>query len=104
MTPDNHLDELLGAYAVDAVDELDRQRVEAYLTEHPEHGGQAVAMRQAAAMLAHTGNPAPGGVGSHRNALDGRSRSFRSAVLRRVPRRRLLHAADSSPPCLQQPC
>ena len=32
MTPDKHLDELLGAYAVDAVDELDRQRVEAYLT------------------------------------------------------------------------
>ena len=59
MTPDDHLDELLGAYALDAVDDLERRRVEAYLAEHPEARAEVWQMRQAASMLAHTGNPAP---------------------------------------------
>ena len=62
MTPDDHLDELLGAYALDAVDDIDRQRVEAYLADHPEARAEVWQMRQAASMLAHTGNPAPEGV------------------------------------------
>ena len=62
MTPDDHLDELLGAYALDAVDDLDRRRVEAYLAEHPEARAEVWQMRQAASMLAHAGNPAPEGV------------------------------------------
>ena len=101
MTPDNHLDELLGAYAVDAVDELDRQRVEAYLTEHPEARAEVWQMRQAAAMLAHTGNPAPEGVWDRiANALDGRSPQF-AAVLQSpaptaAPRRRLVAALSAA--------
>ena len=59
MTPDDHLDELLGAYALDAVDDLERRRVEVYLAEHPEARAEVWRMRQAASMLAHTGNPAP---------------------------------------------
>ena len=59
MTPDDHLDELLGAYALDAVDDLERRRVEAYLAEHPEARAEVWQMRQAASMLAHSGNPAP---------------------------------------------
>ena len=62
MTPDDHLDELLGAYALDAVDDVDRRRVEAYLADHPEARAEVWQMRQAASMLAHTGNPAPEGV------------------------------------------
>lgn len=62
MTPDDHLDELLGAYALDAVDDLERRRVEAYLADHPEARAEVWQMRQAAAMLAHTGNAAPEGV------------------------------------------
>ena len=62
MTPDEHLDELLGAYALDAVDDLERRRVEAYLAEHPEARAEVWQMRQAASMLAHTGNPAPDGI------------------------------------------
>ena len=59
MTPDDHLDELLGAYALDAVDDLERRRVEAYLAEHAEARAEVWQMRQAASMLAHSGNPAP---------------------------------------------
>ncbi len=62
MTPDDHLDELLGAYALDAVDDLERRRVEAYLADHPEARAAVWQMRQAASMLAHAGNPAPDGV------------------------------------------
>ena len=72
MTPDDHLDELLGAYALDAVDDLDRRRVEAYLAEHPEARAEVWQMRQAASMLAHGGNPAPEGVWDRiANTLDG---------------------------------
>jgi len=74
MTPDDRLDELLGAYALDAVDDLDRQRVEAYLAEHPQARAEVWQMRQAASMLAHSGNPAPEGVWDRiANTLDGRS-------------------------------
>ena len=62
MTPDEHLDDLLGAYALDAVDDVDRRRVERYLADHPEARAEVWQMRQAAAMLAHSGNPAPDGV------------------------------------------
>ena len=62
MTPDDRLDELLGAYALDAVDDIDRRRVEAYLADHPEARAEVWQMRQAASMLAHAGNPAPDGV------------------------------------------
>ena len=62
MTPDDRLDELLGAYALDAVDDIERRRVEAYLADHPEARAEVWQMRQAASMLAHAGNPAPDGV------------------------------------------
>lgn len=62
MTPDEQLADLLGAYALDAVDDVDRRRVERYLADHPEARAEVWQMRQAAAMLVHTGNPAPEGV------------------------------------------
>ena len=62
MMPDDHVDELLGAYALDAVDDAERRRVEAYLADHPEACAEVWQMRQAASMIAHAGNPAPDGV------------------------------------------
>jgi anti-sigma-K factor RskA len=56
---DEELDELLGAYALDAVDELERRRVESYLAANPEARAEVWEMRQAAAMLAHSGDRAP---------------------------------------------
>ncbi|MET0910356.1 MAG: anti-sigma factor [Ilumatobacteraceae bacterium] len=77
MMSDDHRDELLGAYALDAVDDLDRQRVEAYLAEHPEARTEVWQMRQAASMLAHAGTPAPEGVWDRiADTLDGRSPRF----------------------------
>ena len=86
MTPDDHLDELLGAYAVDAVDDTRPPPVEAYLAEHPEARAEVWQMRQAASMLAHAGNPAPEGVWDRiADALDGRSPQFAAVLPRPAP-------------------
>ena len=53
------LDELLGAYALDAVDDADRRRVEDYLEVNPRAAAEVQAHREVATMLAFTGMDAP---------------------------------------------
>jgi anti-sigma-K factor RskA len=53
------LDELLGAYALDAVDDDDRRRVENYLAVNPRAAAEVQAHREVATMLAFTGMDAP---------------------------------------------
>ncbi len=61
--PDNtELDELLGAYALDAVDAHEALRVEAYLRENPRARAEVEEYRAVAALLASSGTEAPEGV------------------------------------------
>ena len=53
------LDELLGAYALDAVDDDERRRVEDYLEVNPRAANEVQAHREVATMLAFTGMDAP---------------------------------------------
>lgn len=53
------LDELLGAYALDAVDDVDRRRVEDYLRINPKAAAEVQEHREVATMLAFTGMDAP---------------------------------------------
>ncbi len=53
------LDELLGAYALDAVDGPERRRVEDYLRANPRAADEVQAHREVATMLAFTGMDAP---------------------------------------------
>lgn len=54
--------ELLGAYALDAVDDDERLAVEAHLAECPRCAAEVTDHREVAAMLAFSGAPAPEGV------------------------------------------
>ena len=56
------LDELLGAYALDAVDEDERRRVEDYLAVAPRAAAEVQEHREVATMLAFTGMDAPPGL------------------------------------------
>lgn len=56
------LDELLGAYALDAVDDDDREQIERYLERSPRARAEVESFREAAALLAHQGTDAPGGL------------------------------------------
>lgn len=56
------LDELLGAYALDAVDDVERHRVDDYLEVNPRAAAEVQAHREVATMLAFTGRDAPGHV------------------------------------------
>jgi anti-sigma-K factor RskA len=58
MTPDE-LDELLGAYALDAVSDLERTEIDAYLTVSPRARDEVAQHREVAALLAAGGSPAP---------------------------------------------
>jgi anti-sigma-K factor RskA len=53
------LDELLGAYALDAVDDDERRRVDDYLEVNPRAASEVQAHREVATMLAFTGMDAP---------------------------------------------
>lgn len=53
MTPDE-LPKLLGAYALDAVDADERERIERYLETDPRARAELDRLREAAALLAHT--------------------------------------------------
>lgn len=55
----NELDELLGAYALDATDADERRRVQQYLTINPRAAAEVAEHHEAAAMLAFTGMDAP---------------------------------------------
>jgi anti-sigma-K factor RskA len=56
------LDELLGAYALDAVDDDEREQVEEYLARTPEARSLVAEYRETAALLAHSGTEAPPGL------------------------------------------
>jgi hypothetical protein len=56
------IEELLGAYALDAVDADEADAVELHLRECPRCRDEVAAHRQTAALLAHTGADAPAGV------------------------------------------
>lgn len=67
----DELDELLGAYALDAVDPDERQAVEDYLRENPRARAEVEEHREVAAQLAFVGGDAPAHVWSAiRTALD----------------------------------
>jgi hypothetical protein len=56
------LHELLGAYALDAVDADEREQVEAYLERTPSAAAEVDALQETAALLAHAGREAPDGL------------------------------------------
>ena len=56
------LEELLGAYALDAVDDDEREQVEEYLARTPEARLLVADYRETAALLAHSGAEAPPGL------------------------------------------
>lgn len=63
--PDSHeLDELLGAYALDAVSPEEADRVEDYITINPKAAAEVQEHREVATMLAFTGMDAPEGLWS----------------------------------------
>jgi hypothetical protein len=55
----DEIKELLGAYALDAVDALEADAVELHLRDCPKCRSEVETHREVAAMLAHTGAPAP---------------------------------------------
>jgi hypothetical protein len=59
---DLDVEELLGAYALDAVDEDERERVERHLADCPRCRLEVEQHREVAAQLAYVGAPAPDGV------------------------------------------
>jgi anti-sigma-K factor RskA len=61
MDPDE-LDQLLGAYALDAVDDVERRLVERYLTMNPRARAEVLEHREVATMLAFSGATAPDGL------------------------------------------
>jgi anti-sigma-K factor RskA len=56
------LDELLGAYALDAVDDDEREQVDTYLDRTPEARSLVAENRETAALLSHSGTEAPPGL------------------------------------------
>lgn len=56
------VEELLGAYALDAVDDDERRLVEGYLATNPRARAEVQQHREVATMLAFTGAPAPPGL------------------------------------------
>ena len=60
MTGLNELDELLGAYALDAVDDDERRMVDEYLSVNPRAAAEVAEHREVASLLAFSGADAPG--------------------------------------------
>ncbi len=56
------IEELLGAYALDAVDDDERRQIEEYLATNPRARAELQQHREVATMLAITGAPAPEGL------------------------------------------
>jgi anti-sigma-K factor RskA len=59
---DDELDELLGAYALDAVDDDERREIEEYLSRSPRAREEVRLHRETATFLAYGGAPAPDGL------------------------------------------
>lgn len=62
MSDMDELDELLGAYALDAVDDDERRRIEDYLAVAPRAAAEVRAHREVASVLAFSGADAPDGL------------------------------------------
>ena len=62
MATHHEIEELLGAYALDAVDEDERALVDAHLAECPRCAAEVAEHREVAAMMAYSGASAPDGV------------------------------------------
>src|SRR5207245_2292443 len=63
---------LLGAYALDAVDGDEAEAIEFHLRECPRCEAEVAGFRETAALLAHSGTPAPTGVwDAIASAIDG---------------------------------
>jgi hypothetical protein len=60
----NHreIEELLGAYAIDAVDPAEHEEIELHLRDCPRCRAEIADHREVAALLSHTGAPAPDGL------------------------------------------
>jgi Anti-sigma-K factor rskA len=58
-TPDTDLDSLLGAYALDALDDIDRARVDRYLVTSPRARAEVDEHLHVAMMLGNSAGPAP---------------------------------------------
>lgn len=58
----NSIDELLGAYALDAVDDHERRQIESFLETDPRARAEVEAHREVAAMLAFSGERPPDGL------------------------------------------
>ena len=56
------MDELLGAYALDAVDADEREQIEQYLEQNPRARAEVTEHREVAAMMSLVGGQAPDGV------------------------------------------
>src|SRR3954449_3338683 len=56
------IEELLGAYALDAVDGDEQEAIEVHLRECPRCRAEVADHREVAALLAHGGQPAPDGI------------------------------------------
>jgi anti-sigma-K factor RskA len=83
------VEELLGAYALDAVDDHERRQVEAYLRANPEARAEVEGHREVAALLATTGDRAPVGVWDRiADALEGRAPRPGPALAAVLPARR----------------
>ncbi|MFI5048166.1 MAG: anti-sigma factor domain-containing protein [Acidimicrobiia bacterium] len=88
------LDELLPAYALDALDDDERAAVEAHLAVDPHARDEVASLQRAASFLAHTGGPPPVGVWEKLEATI-RAKPGPSGE---VPPPRLLPLAQSGPP------
>ena len=76
------IEELLGAYALDAGDADEREQIEDALRDHPEWRDEVTAHLEVAALLAHTGAPAPEGLWDRiAGALEEAPPALRLAVL-----------------------
>lgn len=78
----HQIEELLGAYALDAVDPDEREQVELALRDHPEWRDEVAGHLEVAALLAHSGAPAPDGLwGRIADALEEPPPAMRLAVV-----------------------
>jgi anti-sigma factor RsiW len=82
---DERMDALLGAYALDAVDEYERRQVEEYLATEPRARAEVEAHREVATLLAYSGAAAPAGLWDRiSRALDGEAETLSPPPVERV--------------------
>jgi hypothetical protein len=98
LTPEE-IAELLPAYALDAVDDDERDAVDTYLAQHPEARDEVADFQVAASMLAHAGGPPPEGVWERLESIITDS----PPPLRVVPPPDVIHAPQPATKLRSQP-